>query len=213
MTGAVDPETQWILGEAAMRGIFLAVAFGWMFWWFHSQRERYEENHPEPNMPFYQACRWIALHSTWAENYNSVHDDNWVANVDDEIMAKIATGRIQLFGKGARNKVINAGAMQPIPDDFTPTAQWESSKLVSDQPPVHMWQSPADGGRVFYNIMVDKRQIQRVWPKRSLLAKILRRSPLERIGNYKPIFEAQDSFCRDYEPLVQKVVSRLTAAS
>lgn len=84
--------------------------------------------------------------------------------------------------------------MQHVATQDKPLVQWESNKLVSAEPPTHMWVS---GGPVYHDVHLDGRQVRRVWPRRSLWSKITGRSPIERIGDYSAIFEQQDGYYRE----------------
>jgi hypothetical protein len=152
-----------------------------------------EQGTLNPDMPLHIACRWIARDSVWAETYSPVHDSQWVVEVDSELMSKVLMGRIELFGR-RREVSQSKGPMQHITPNDKSLVQWDSHKLVTTEPPTHMWIA---GGTVYYTVMLDSCQVKRVWPRKSLWSRIRRRSPIERIGDYSAIFAKQDSYYRE----------------
>jgi hypothetical protein len=185
--------THWVIEQWARQSFFAACAFGWMWWWYLGVREQTERGMFKPDMPLHIACRWIARDSTWAEAYPKSQDSQWVVEVDDELMSKLLMGQIELFGR-KREVGQSKGPMQHVTPNDKSLVQWESQKLVTPEPPTHMW---VGGGVVYYGVMLDSRQVRRVWPRKSLWSRITRRSPVERIGDYSAIFAAQDSYYRD----------------
>ena len=183
----------WTITPDQRRALFLALAFAWMFVWYYRNRVRYEASKPsEPTIPLYLACRWIARDSVWAARLNPANDDHWAAMVDEAIMAKVMQGRIELFGKRRRNGAAVAEPMQHVAPAFKSEAQWDCSNLVTDNPPTHMWQA---GGDVYLDVHLDFERVKAVWPRKRVLDRLLKRSPIERIGgwDYGGKFEKQDA--------------------
>lgn len=182
------------IGETGMRAIFVAIMLGWMFQWFHRLRDRTERETQHPDTPLHLACRWIVRDSVWAANYPKDRDDEWVSAVRDELMSKVTLGRIELFGRlseqGRPDSVI-----QHVAPSFKGRANWHCEWLVTSEPPTHMWSEGS--GQVYRSVMLDGRQMRRVWPKRSIWSQLRRKSPIERIGNYSPIFAEQDRQYRE----------------
>jgi len=188
MIGVVEPGTDWAIGDFWMRAIFLAILFGWLFRWYHLTRTRYERETPTPNIPLYLACRWIAKHSEWAAKYPAARDDEWITAVDKELMSKLLMGQIHFFGERRRSQKPREPMQYVTPADAG-ILQWDSSKLASEEPPTHGWTS---NGVTYYDLHLDKAQVERIWPRRSLLARITRQSPVERIEGYQELFAKQD---------------------
>lgn len=188
----VDLPYEWTITADERRALFLALAFMWMFVWYYRQRTQFEDRQaPEPNMPLYLACRWIARDSEWAAQLHSSRDSEWVSLVDAALMTKAHDQSLALFGV-PRNR---GGAAYRLPKEFIDAAQWKNHNLVSaDDPPTHMW--AASKAQVepstYYDVRVDSREVRRIWPRRSVWARLMRRSPIERIGDYGPIFQRQD---------------------
>lgn len=180
----VDLNLEWSITPDQRRAIFLALAFVWMFVWFSRARHRFEiaSFQPSPNMPFHMACRWIARDSVWAANFDPADDGRWVSLVYNEFMSKMMMGRFQLFGERRPPN----GSVQPLShmvSAFKEVAAWDASKLATSEPPSHMW-ATVSGGEVYYQVMVDKAEIMKVWPRKSLFSRLKRRSPVERFGGY-----------------------------
>lgn len=198
----------WTITPDERRALFMALAFLWMAQWYVRLRLRHQDRQPEePNMPLYLACRWIARDSVWAEKYHPSWDQDWAIRVDEELFGKIMQGRIEIFGRRHR-RGSPTGPMQHIAPAYKSEAQWDSSKLKTDEPPTHMW---AQGGDSYYNVCLDEARVKQIWPRRSWLARLRRRSPVERIGgkNYSGTFPAQDIYYREKEPVVLNAFEQL----
>ena len=206
--GLSDGNPDWIYPAIWRQSICFGLCLLWLLVWFHRNRIAFGLRQPqEPNMPLYLACRWIARDSVWAEKYDPSIDDDWVRLVDEELMAKVLQGRIDLFGK--RHRLGNpTEPMQHVAPAFKGDAQWNSHNLVSREPPTHMWQQ---GGDSYYNVSLDGSRVRSLWPKRSLLARLRHRSPIERIGgkDYGGVFPAQDSYYREKEPVLMSAFEEL----
>lgn len=192
------------LGMAAVLAL-LGIYFGALYMTGRDATE--VQKIQEPTMPLFLACRWIARDSVWAEKYDPAFDDEWVGRVDDELMAKVLQGRIELFGKRHRHGNPSE-PMQYVAPAFKSEAQWNSHNLVSQEPPTHMWQQ---GGDSYYDIHLDGERVKQLWPKRGLWARLFSRSPIERIGgrDYRGIFPQQDAYYRDKEPALMSAFEQL----
>ena len=193
MTGLVDQRYNWALGEEGMRAFFLAFALIWTFLWFHGVQKDIEQGSLDPDMPLHIACRWVARDSVWAAKYEQAFDHQWPNNVDDEVMSKLITGKIEMFGR-RRESNLGKGPMQYVTPNDKDKVQWDSSKLLTAEPPTHMW---VTGGPTYSMVKLDSRQVQRVWPRKTLWHRFSRRSPIERIGIYSEIFAKQDRYYQE----------------
>lgn len=189
MMGLVDPTTHWTLGETAMRGVFLAVAVIWAFHWYHSVQKQLERGVREPDMPLHEACRWIARDSVWAANYRWP-DDQWAERVHAELFSKWQLGQLEIMGVDRDGN----GGTNFLPPAMKGNANFEAHKLVMKEAPHHIWTDAAEGGssRCFYSVHFDRREVVAVWPKRGIFDRLRGNSPVERIGDYAPIFRKQD---------------------
>lgn len=206
--GLSEGNPDWIYPAIWRQSICFGLCLLWLLVWFHRQRIVFRDRQPqEPTMPLFLACRWIARDSVWAEKYDPALDDEWVGQVDEELMAKVLQGRIELFGKRHRHGNPSE-PMQHVAPAFKSEAQWNSHNLVSQEPPTHMWQQ---GGDSYYDIHLDGERVKQLWPKRDLWARLFSRSPIERIGgrNYRGIFPQQDAYYRDKEPALMSAFEQL----
>lgn len=191
--GAVPESTHWIIGETGMRAVFLAFAVAWAFVWFHGVQKEMERGQREANMPLHQALRWIARDSVWASKYRWP-DDQWVVRVQAEFLSKWQLGRFEMIGQDRRG---NSG-LTYLPPALKGSAEFHGHMLTGAEPPTHIWskevRTPDGLPTCFYEVKVDRREIAQVWPRRSLLARLLRKSPVERIDaeGYREIFRKQD---------------------
>jgi len=197
--GVVSDLWHWDVSQEVRQALFAGCAFAWMFVWYHRQRIEFEENKtPTPNMPLHCVARYIARDSIWAANYPSQNDDRWVIEVDGELMSKLTMGHVYAFGAYRPDNHAGYSPVKDIPFAFLEKAEWNSHHLVTTSPPTHMWRSVTNGGGVYKNVMLDRDQVERAWPKRSWWQKLHKRSPIERINkntrphSYDAIFEKQD---------------------
>lgn len=176
---------------------FLYVLVGLIVWTsiltFHDLNKRTHQGHLKPNMPLHEVCRWIARDSTWASDYPEQADQEWISNVDDELMSQVGLRGMAVFGQPNRSGQLRHGPYEKLPEEFLKSAQWDSSKLTSEEPPTHMWSSDNLSAAVYYRVMMDRNQVTNVWPKKPFLARLMRRSPIQRLGGYEQIFADQDS--------------------
>ena len=160
-------------------------------------------------MPLHQVCRYVARDSIWAANFPPTKDQNWVSEVYREILSKWQFGRFEMMG----NHENFDGITQVVVPAMKGSTEFNAHWLVSDEPPTHVWshkhRTSEGQTTVYYRVHMDRKYIERTWPKRSLLSRILRRSPIERIGGYKDIFQKQDAYYREkngFSPLSLKEI-------
>jgi hypothetical protein len=71
--------------------------------------------------------------------------------------------------------------------------EWDFHLLLGEEPPTTMF---VPGSIVYATVQLDKQQVQRVWPRKSLWAQLTRQSPVERTGD-KRMFAHHDKYYRD----------------
>jgi hypothetical protein len=191
MLGLVDPNMHWILGETAMRMLFLAFAVVWAFAWYHDVQTKLERGAREPDMPLHCVLRWIARDSIWASKY-VWPDDQWLLRVKDEFLSKWQLGRIEMMGIDRGG----VGGFNYLPPALKGSAHIDIAMLVGKFPPTHIWSEEVrtkDGmPRCFDQVKLNRREVMQVWPKRRLIDRVRRNSPVERTGDYGEIFRQQD---------------------
>ena len=172
--------------------VFAVALIILMFVWFHNQRVVFEDKKPAtPDMPLHEAARYIARDSVWAASRSPATDDRWVIDVDRELMSKLTMGHVWGFGRYKPDHRPAHNSVDTIPFDFFQTAEWYSYHLVTDDPPTQMWRH-GKGGGIYWNVMLNRQQVEAAWPRRSLVAGLFGRSPVERLG-YAPVFAKQDA--------------------
>lgn len=181
--------------------LFAALAFLWLFVWFHQKRVAFEDRRPpDPNMPLHHVLRWIARDSVWASKYRWPEEE-WVQRVAAELLSKWYLGRFEMMGVERSGP---SGAINYLPPAMKGSTEFEVHKLCTSEPPFHMWSLEAKGSdgmpRRFFQVRLDRREVTEVWPRRSLLNRLRRNSPVERTGDYKEIFRQQDEwYSKNYE--------------
>lgn len=182
---AVTPEQR--------RAIFLALAFLWMFVWYWRTRSHYEDAHQEPTMPLHLVCRWIARDSKWAAAYVPTMDDQWPLQVRSELASKIRQGRIEPFGVPTPRGRASESATSPFIPAFKESMEWEAGKLALSEAPTYMWSTdhfcPVE---TYEAVKFDERRVRQLWPRKSAVARIRKKSPVQRCGGYKLQFKSQD---------------------
>lgn len=176
---------------------FSFVLFALILWTafltYHDLRKRTENFNREADMPLHRALRWIARDSIWAEKYSGP-DDLWISEVEAEFWSKWQLGRFEMMGVDRTGN----GGVSYIPPIMKGSARFDCHKLVSPEAPTHIWSEEVRGKdgipRCFYNVYLDEREVKRVWPPRSLWARLRKVSPIDRIGGYGPIFALQDAW-------------------
>ena len=197
----------WSINPWARQTIFATAAFVWMLGWYIKQHAAFEQSRPPmPNMPLHTAARYIARDSAWAASQPASLDSHWVEQVDRELVSKLLMGRLQAFGRFKPERDIAHNATDFIPSDFFKYAEWRCWDLVTPDPPTHVWRKDERGGGLYWNVMLDRDEVRRIWPKRSLWASFLKRSPVERLSagvkgeGYEEIFQQQDM---NYKRLIE----------
>lgn len=197
--GLVSGDLDWIFPDYWRQIGLVTFGFVWLFIWYYRQRIAFEDRKPAvPDMPLHEAARHIARDSVWAANYPAQLDDQWITRVDQELMSKLMMGHVRAFGIYKPDGDVSVMGTKEIPLGFFDHAEWYSSHLCTQEPPSHMWRSSQHGGGVYRRVKLNRRQVEDAWPHRSLLQRLRRRSPVERIG-YDATFRQQDEHYRQLE--------------
>ena len=201
-------DQQWIIEPWARQAIFAGIAFLWMFIWYHRQRVAFEERQPaKADMPLHRALHYLAKDSRWAASYH-YEDNDWPSKVGDEFMSKFRQGQLQTWGKHKTPMQARDRVEDSIPASFAKGAMARWDLLVTSVPPHHFFKPGQPGEGSWSNVRLCRAQVEAVWPSRSFLSKLLRRSPVERIdrypvrfwlGGYRNKWAQQNRFYRDLE--------------
>lgn len=202
--GIVTAESTWIVSVQWRQFGLLVFAFVWLAVWYHRQLTRFEdEQPPRPDMPLHEVVQYIAKDSEWAARFPANLDDKWVIRTDRELMSQLMMGHIQAFGRLKKDRQPMENGLSVIPPGFFNEAQWHSGHMVTSDPPTHMWRSTSAGGGVYINVMLNRRQVEIAWPRRSPLRMLAGRSPIDRYNRagrlsgqtrtYKTIFAEQNA--------------------
>ena len=144
-------------------------------------------------VPFYKAIQWIARDSVWAASY-AEKDDEWPERAQRLLVSALSMGQI---GSTGIKKVVgytDAGLTE------IPKEEWQRAGLItknlSFEIPVAEMRLPRyteqDPG-MYVDPRVDRNAMRRLWPRRSLLARWRRNSPVERL-DLGSLFEKQDQW-------------------
>ena len=98
-------------------------------------------------------------------------------------------GHLQAFGTFTDHSEPLDSGPSIIPVEFLRQAQWNSDKLATEDPPRSM--RKISGVGTYFQVSLDKRQLEKLWKPRSIWSRMRKHSPVERIG-LRAIFEAQD---------------------
>ncbi len=184
----------WAIEPWARQGFFALAAFGWMWLWYLDVRKKMDRGH-WADMPLHQACRWIARDSVWAAKYRW-SDNEWISRVAAELLSRWQAGQFEIMGVPDKSR----GAAIYLPPAMKGVTEFEAHKLCSEEPPWFMVSTThrnAQGGSSFYFwAALDRNDVRRVWPKRSIIDRFRGRSPIERIGTngYAEKFRKQDAW-------------------
>ena len=177
----MSPDYHWTIGPQLRRAIFLVLAFVWMFIWYHRQVIAFEDRQPpEPNMPLHHAALYVARQSKWAANSSASLDGHWITRVDAELISALRAGGLRAFGEYRPDAQNAEQGWREIPREFFDYAEWRSDRLGSDNPPSHMWRSSTRGGGMYLWVRLDRRQVESLWPRRSLWQRLRGKSPVDR---------------------------------
>lgn len=192
--GITQGSPDWVYPAIWRQSICFALCLLWLLGWYHRQRVAFDERQTAtPDIPLYKVCQYIARDSNWAASYKA-RDDDWVGKVDSELQSKLLLGAVCAFGIYRPDHGPTQSAHNIIPRDVFEYAKWKSQDLVSENPPTHFWRDSGRGGGIWANVMLNRAQVETAWPRRSLLKKMTRQSPVERIDGleYRRIFAEQD---------------------
>jgi len=190
--GLMSSAWVWDIGPEQRRAILLALMFVWMLGWYHRKRIAFEDRQPVTgDMPLHLVARYIARDSKWAADY-AWPDDDWVTHLNQELMSKLRRGQVQALGR------MNGRAEEDISRDFLRDAEWHSFALIlGEHPPDKLYRLSRHGGGTYENVMFNRHQVERTWPKRSFHHRLKGKSPIDRINRsgedgYSAIFAKQD---------------------
>lgn len=187
-------DVTWTIEPWLRQSLFAAAAFGWMWWWYLGVRRKMERGH-KADMPLHEACRWIARDSVWAAKYRW-SDSEWISRVAAEVLSKWQAGHLEIVGIPGKSK----GAHIYLPPAMKGESEFEAHKLCSDEPPWFIVSSthltPQGRSSMFFWPALDRDDVMRVWPRRSIIHRLRRRSPVERIDadGYAERFRKQDKW-------------------
>jgi hypothetical protein len=163
-----------ILGAAgaSMIGASLLI---WIILWLTGGKRH--EPIPKFDLPFSEAARYIARSSRFAAKLTD--DPDWVPKLQAEMAKRLGLAHLQAMGRRYR----------PARDSGPSSIPWEFWHGLED-PNVHQlmldnttqWPVTNRDGRAYTDVVLDSAQLRRVWPQRSWISAILRRSPVERAG-------------------------------
>lgn len=174
--------------------VFVGITIAFLLW--HRLRVAPADEGGGAYMPLHRAVRWLVQHSIWAAAYPPALDDQWVQQADTEFQSTLSTGRLKAWGIFKPHLQDAEAALSEIPADFWRHAQWNSHHMVTGEPPTHIWRDSAHGGGAYRRVVLLSDDVRTVWPRRSRLAAVLRRSPTERIDRtgYGDIWRRQDAY-------------------
>ena len=183
----IDPQIGYVL-LAACCAMYALAAY---LWWTGRQTARPQSSNEW--VPLYKAIQWIARDSVWAASYAEA-DDEWAERAQRVLVSALSMGQI---GSTGIKKVVgytNAGLTE------IPKEEWQRAELItknlSFEIPVAEMRLPRyteqDPG-MYVDPRVDRNAMRRLWPRRSLLARWRRNSPVERL-DLVSLFEKQDQW-------------------
>lgn len=160
---------------------------------------------PTECMPLYRAFRWLVQDSKWAATYRPGDDDQWVSRGNREIQSALSMGRLRSWGFHKPHMQPADHGISEIPADFWRKAQWNSHRIVTDEPPTHIWRNGVDGGGQYRRVVLDGAAVRAAWSRRSFWEEWKGKSPVERLsrrhsdGGYAAIWQRQDDYYRKLE--------------
>lgn len=156
-------------------------------------------------IPLYQAARWIARDSKWAATFHKGNDDDWISLVKCELQSHLLAGDLKAWGHYQALGEDPSDIRSEIPREFWEHANWNSHCLINEVPPISASTRSEHGRDNYEDVVMDQNEIRLLWPKRSVWAALLGKSPVERndrsdkkhpIDHYKfglkKIWKAQD---------------------
>lgn len=163
--------------------IFIFFILLWLSVFIYSQNRISKESVETvlvPDLPLHMVFRYLAQESKWASDLSPQHDDQWIIRTDRELVSALHLGRVIAFGEYWPHGENPQRHYSRIPPDFFMHAQWDSSKVVTDNVPCHFWRDNRHGGGLYNYVKFNRSQIEKVWPRRSLIDKIRKNSPVDR---------------------------------
>jgi|SRR5579871_3505707 len=139
----------------------------------------------------YEALRYLSRDSVWAQRDAS--DSYWMARLEAEFVERLSLG--DLVAHGRRYKPEVEQGPRPITQEF-----WRNvvifgiDSIMADNSTKHSLHGRQ--GEAFTEIWLDRREVRRVWPRRTWLARLARQSPAERWGTAR--YWAQEDAKNDF---------------
>jgi hypothetical protein len=129
-------------------------------------------------MWLYAMLRYVARDSRWASRQPSP-GDAWSEAIRDEVLRQFSSGSLVAYGR--RYMPDKERAPRSIePDFWRNVSTFPALDVMADNSAKHSLHS--DNGEAYTEIYFDKKAVKAVWPRRSLLARLRRRSPPEACG-------------------------------
>lgn len=170
----------WVTNVSLVVGIMCVVAGLWLIGRDIWKRLKGSETHipAERVMWFYEVLRYLSHESRWASGQPKNHDE-WLNALKSEFLAKVSLEA--LHGYGRRYEPFKEQGPRRIEQDFWRRADlWGLDKIMADNSTKHFLKS--GNGEAYTEIFFDRREVRRVWPKRSIVAVRQHRSPAEDWG-------------------------------
>ena len=182
--GWLKPGYSLPLSPLQFQMLFAVLLLVALFIWFHRQRVAFELVRPaDPKVMFTDMLRYLARSSRWASKDS--RDDDWVKRLDREVVDKLAIGSVTAYGRKYSPNGEREFALSAIPVEFWRTASLWGFEIMNERSTQQTVHSVKAGGPAYTEIFFDRAQLRQVWPPRSWLAAIARRSPAERRGNVR----------------------------
>lgn len=154
-------------------------------------------------MWLYEVLRYVARDSRWASRQPPL-GDTWPEAIRDEVLREFSSGSLVAYGR--RYMPDKEQAPRNIKPDFWRNASTlNASAVMADNSTKHGLHS--DNGEAYTEIYFDKKAVKAVWPRRSLLARLRKRSPPEASGTDLE-WAKQDS---SHDAQERRMIDRLSA--
>jgi len=135
------------------------------------------------NVPLYRAIEWIGLRSQWASRYKG-NDDEWMVKAEQELVHHAAQGLVTAWGTRQTSYAGTDNAPSALPQDAWVRGKMWFTDWTSPEPPTNL---DGHGEARYRDVRFSQAELQSVWPRRSIFARLLRQSPVERSGQKKTI--------------------------
>jgi len=174
--------------------IFASVLF---FWALPGEDEAHPGNQAPQDfsMPLPFVVRHVGHHSKWCLSPHLQHQ-GWVEEADKEIARRLANGQLQAWAiwKPTYGEKGNAPSLIK-PDEWT-LLSWDSRRMAEMGAVhnfAHQYASPSAGaGGTYSDIRVSQSVVETIWPRRSFLSRMIRKSPPERVGELERWLKRND---------------------